>query len=188
MSSKKNCAVGIVTPSIRNRLNMLPESTIEGNSISLVAGSEWRSRSFSAAEAEGIVLTPTEAFRAELEATNNGRDPVFSVSVQLLRDRPENLVSLLEAKVEMRKKLDPTLTIESQHCEPNSPECSCLIHYSMLYPLNSPLAKRLIFSLHCTFVKCPAGVLRYDVRARDFYIRQAISIASPIFRTVVVKQ
>ncbi|HOC54146.1 MAG TPA: hypothetical protein PKI20_00845 [Verrucomicrobiota bacterium] len=169
-------------------MNTPPRPTIEANSLALRAGPEWKARFFSAPGAEGVVLTPTEAFKAQLEASTAGGDPVCSISLQLLRDYPATLGSLLDAEIKRRRGLDPALTIESLQCTPDAPECSCLIHYNALYPIDSPRAERLRFSLHCALSKRPEGVLRLDVRARDFFIHRAMAEASAILRTVVIKQ
>lgn len=168
-------------------MNTPPKTIFEGNSIAVRAGPEWKVRLFSAPGVEGFVLTPAEAFKAQLDAMADGRDPMCSVSLQLLRNYPGSLGSLIDAEIERRKRLDPALTIEGLQCQEDAAECSCLIHYNALYPLDSPRAERQRFSLHCALSKRPEGILRLDVRARDFFIQQAMTAAWIILGTVILK-
>jgi hypothetical protein len=156
--------------------------------ISLVHDPKWNARIYRDGNEEGIVLTPGKQLTDDLQTSNGGRDPVCALSVVYCVGCQASVHSLLDAEIEKHKKNNSNSSFDRQTpADPNEEETSCLINYTLLFPLNDPRAKRLGFAVHYRFVKRERGVLRFEVRARDFFIKPATEAATALFTSVVIK-
>jgi len=162
--------------------------TTDANFISVVHEPKWSARIYRDGKKEGIVLTPGEQFSDELQSSNGGSNPVCAMSVAYFMGCQISARSLLNAEIEKRKMIEAKGIVATRTLpDSNEDDASCLINYTLLYPLNDPKAERLPFAVRYRFVKRETGVLRFEVRARDFFIERATEAATEIFESVAIK-